>query len=97
MVCREFLNKIAKDTLGNVKTDSGANAVLYWKKGDKYSLAKLQSYCEADVRLTRDLYDYGLKHDHLKFTDHWNNPRTIAVDFSYPPTAAASSTQPSLF
>jgi DEAD/DEAH box helicase domain-containing protein len=93
---RVSLNKIAKDTLGTAKTDSGANAVKYWQAGDVASLAKLKSYCEADVYITRDIYDYGLRNKHLKFTDHWNNPRQIEVDFSYP-ADLSSSAQPSLF
>jgi DEAD/DEAH box helicase domain-containing protein len=79
---RISLNRIAKETLGQTKTDSGANAVRYWQKGDKASLAKLEKYCRADVAITRDIYDHGLHHHHLRFTDHWNNPRLIAVDFS---------------
>jgi DEAD/DEAH box helicase domain-containing protein len=93
---RVSLNKIARDTLGTAKTDSGANAVMYWQKGDQASLAKLKSYCEADVRITRDIYDFGLKHKYLKFTDHWNNPRKIEVDFSYSQNSSPSA-QPSLF
>jgi DEAD/DEAH box helicase domain-containing protein len=93
---RVSLNKIAKDTLNDAKTDSGANAVMYWQKHDPESLAKLQSYCEADVRITRDVYDYGYKNKTLKFTDHWNTPRIISVDFSYP-AENISSAQPALF
>ncbi len=92
---RISLNRIAKDTLGTAKTDSGANAIVYWQKGDAASLAKLKSYCEADVAITRDIYDYGVRNKSLKFTDHWNNPRVIDVDFSYP--ASVVSTQTSLF
>jgi DEAD/DEAH box helicase domain-containing protein len=90
---RVSLNRIARDTLGSVKSDSGANAVMYWQKGDPGSLAKLKSYCEMDVVITRDVYDYGLKNKSLKFTDHWNNPRAISVDFAYPenPVSAAQS------
>ncbi len=93
---RVSLNKIARDTLGDAKTDSGANAVMYWQKHDSESLAKLKSYCEADVRITKDVYDYGLRNGTLKFTDHWNTPREIAVDFSYSQNQA-SLAQPSLF
>ena len=77
------LHKIAKATLGLQKTDSGENAVLYWEKGDKRSLELLQKYCEDDVRITKDIYDYVLKNKSLKFTDYWNNPREIEIDFSY--------------
>ena len=77
------LHKIAKATLGMQKTDSGENAVLYWERGDKRSLELLQKYCEDDVRITKDIYDYVLKNKSLKFTDYWNNPREIEIDFSY--------------
>jgi DEAD/DEAH box helicase domain-containing protein len=93
---RVSLNKIAKDTLRDAKTDSGANAVMYWQKHDPESLAKLKSYCEADVRITTAVYDYGLTHGHLKFTDHWNTPREIVVNFSYSQDQI-SLAQPSLF
>jgi DEAD/DEAH box helicase domain-containing protein len=93
---RISLNRIAKDTLGNVKSDSGSNAIIYWQKHDKNSLAKLKKYCEMDVTLTRDIYDFGLRNHYLKFTDHWNTPREISVDFSYP-AVVSSAAQPSLF
>jgi len=80
---RISLNTIAKNTLGRGKIDSGANAVLYWKKGDPESLALLKKYCEEDVAITRDIYDFALLNKRLKFLDHWNNPREIEIDFSY--------------
>lgn len=81
---RVRLDVVAKDTLGIGKSDSGANAVLYFRRGDKESLEKLRRYCEDDVKLTRDIYHFGLTNKFLKFTDHWNTPRQIEVDFSYP-------------
>ena len=78
------LSALAKDTLGNEKIDVGTNAVIYWAKGDPVSLGKLQTYCEADVALTRDLYDAGRKTSKLKYTDRWNEIATVEVDFSYP-------------
>jgi DEAD/DEAH box helicase domain-containing protein len=81
---RISLNALASQTLNSHKTDVGTNAVVYWKKGDPESLNKLQKYCEADVLLTKDLYDYALSNKQLKFLDKWNTLRTIDVDFSYP-------------
>ena len=78
------LSALAKETIGDDKTDVGTNAVIYWAKGDAESLTKLQMYCEADVALTRDLYDFGRKNKLLKYVDKWNNSTTIEVDFSYP-------------
>jgi DEAD/DEAH box helicase domain-containing protein len=93
---RYSLNSFAKQTLGRGKTDSGSNAIKYWQSNDPVLLKQLQSYCEADVTLTRDLYDYALRNKSLKYTDHWNNPREIAVNFSYPKNIT-SEKQISLF
>ena len=75
------LNALAKDTLGTAKIDSGANAVIYFKKGDSASLALLQKYCEADVAITRDIYDFAVNNKFLKFTDKWNNARQRGSGF----------------
>jgi DEAD/DEAH box helicase domain-containing protein len=91
------LNAIAMQTLKKKKTDSGLNAVYYYAKGDKESLAKLKKYCEADVRLTRDIYDYALKNKELLFKDRWNNLRKVALDFSHPEKPEEQKIQDSLF
>ncbi|RJQ38062.1 hypothetical protein C4559_02455 [Candidatus Microgenomates bacterium] len=93
---RISLDCIAKETLGRTKTDDGLNAVLYWNRGDEESLSKLKSYCEADVFLTKDVYDFGMKNKHLKYMDPWNNSRKVEIDFSYPP-AELSAKQVGLF
>lgn len=90
------LNAIAKDTLGTQKIDSGVNAIKYWEKHDKESLAWLKKYCEMDVAITRDVYDFVLKNKYLKFTDFWNTPMQVELDFSYPETLDLAK-QTSLF
>ncbi len=80
---RVSLDSIAKETLGISKTDNGANAVLYFQKGDPRSLSLLKKYCEADVEITRKIYDFGLQKGYLKFKDHWNNIQEVKVNFSY--------------
>lgn len=94
---RLSLNALASQTLNVVKTDVGTNAVVYFSKGDPESLEKLRTYCEADVALTRDLYDYGVQHKHLKYLDKWNTPRTVEVDFSYSDAIVDTGKQTSLF
>lgn len=79
------LDRIAKETLGRGKIDSGAMAIEYFRRGDPESLRKLKKYCEEDVIITRDIYDHGLHKKELKFKDRWNNPRVVTVNFSYPP------------
>lgn len=93
---RFSLDALSKETLGSQKNDIGTNAILYWQKGDEESLKKLQKYCEMDVALTRDLYDFGLKNKYLKVKDKWNTVRQFEVDFSYP-IINNSTNQESLF
>src|SRR3989344_3339722 len=88
---------LAGETLGAAKTDNGFNAVEYWKSQDPEKLTKLKSYCEADVLLTRDLYDYGVLNKYLKYVDKWNNPKTFPVDFSYPADVINASRQMGMF
>lgn len=94
---RISLAALARDTLGAGKTASGIEAVDYWNLGDEESLRKLRTYCEADVILTRDLYNYGRENRFLKYTDKWNNPLTVEVNFSYPETVEAGGKQTSLW
>ena len=81
---RVKLDSVAKETLGKGKIAGGAEAVMWWAKGDIESLANLKRYCEMDVEVTKGVYDYGMKNKKLKFKDKWNELREIEVDFSYP-------------
>lgn len=94
---RVSLNAVAKETLGQQKVDEGGNAIVYWQKHDEESLRKLKYYCEEDVRITKEIYDYGLKNKKLKFKDFWNDLKEIDVDFSYPVIEKPQEEQTSLF
>jgi hypothetical protein len=61
---RVSLNSLAKATLGLSKLGSGLDALVYYRDGD---WEKLERYCLEDVKLTKDLYEYALKHGHLYF------------------------------
>lgn len=91
------LSHLSQYTLGKDKTDVGTNAVYYWKKHDEESLAKLKKYCEADVLLTRDLYDYGVRNRKLIYMDRTNIVAEFPVDFSYPKEVVDASRQIGLF
>ena len=92
---RTSLDSLARATLGATKNDSGENAIKYWNAGDPESLTKLQKYCEMDVAITRDLYDFALKNGYLKYIDFWNETHEVKLDFSYPKDEAEA--QSSLF
>lgn len=80
---RVSLDSIAQATLGSKKIDSGENAVKYWLEHSKESLEKLRTYCEMDVAITRDIYDFALKNGFLKYIDFWNEVHEVKLDFSY--------------
>ena len=81
---RISLNDIAKETLDREKKETGLEAVYFWQKGDKESLARLKAYCEDDVAITRDIYDFIVKNGYLLFKDRWNTLQKVELDFSYP-------------
>lgn len=60
------LGNIAEATLGVGKSGHGLQAVEWWKKGDIESIIK---YCIQDVKVTKDVYEYALKHKKLKYKD----------------------------
>lgn len=91
------LEAIAKETLGKTKSGVGTQAVEWWKKKDSESMEKLRKYCEMDVAVTRDVYDYGLQNRRLKYMDKWNELREVEVDFSYAKKEPEAETQMGLF
>lgn len=60
------LDTIAEATLGINKSGNGLEAVNWWKTGE---IDKIIKYCIADVKITKDLYDYALLNKKLKYKD----------------------------
>ncbi len=60
------LDNIAEATLGKGKIASGLDAVKWYKEGQ---LDKLREYCEDDVRVTKEIYEYARKNKSLKYKD----------------------------
>lgn len=60
------LEKIAQGTLGRGKSGDGLEAVRWWKAGE---VEKVKKYCIEDVRITKDIYDYALKNNELKYKE----------------------------
>jgi len=75
---RISLNNLAEATLGRGKIAHGLDATAWWKDGE---IDKIREYCIDDVRLTKELYDYALKHGHLKYNDR-ASIQEITVDTS---------------
>lgn len=58
------LDALAAGTLGTNKTGKGLEAVSWWRNGE---IDKIRKYCEEDVKITKELYEYALKHQALKY------------------------------
>lgn len=60
------LDTLAEATLGRNKTADGIQAGRWWKDGKK---EMVRNYCLEDVKITREIYEYALKHGQLKYKD----------------------------
>ena len=76
---RVRLDAVAEGTLGRGKTAHGLKAVEWWQAGE---IEKLKNYCLDDVRLTKELFDYALKNNSLKYRD-LGDIREIKLDTSH--------------
>lgn len=66
---RFSLNSVAQATLGKVKSGSGLEAIRFYREG---KMEKLKRYCLDDVRITREIYESGLKCGEISFTSEYN-------------------------
>lgn len=61
---RVGLGALAKATLGEGKSGHGLEALEWFRQG---RVEEVKKYCLDDVRLTRNLYEFGNKHGHVLF------------------------------
>ena len=75
------LDTIAEATLGIKKGGHGLEAVTWWKNGE---IEKIIKYCIEDVKITKNLYDYAIANNKLKYKDLGANGivRNIELDTS---------------
>ncbi len=74
---RVSLESLAQATLGRGKTGHGLEALRWFKEG---RLDLITKYCLDDVKLTKELYDYGKQNGRLFATSRFNNDKlTITV------------------
>ena len=61
---RLSLDSIARATLKESKIGSGLDALAYFRRGE---MDKLVQYCQHDVFITRQVYEYGRRNGHLVY------------------------------
>ena len=77
---RVGLDSVAKATLGKGKSGHGLEALEWFRQG---RMEEVKKYCLDDVRLTRDLYEYGKKNGHILFESYIDHKtHSIPVDWT---------------
>lgn len=64
---RVGLDGLARATLGTSKSGHGLEALEWFRNGE---VERVKKYCLDDVRITRDLYEYGKKQGHVLFKSY---------------------------
>ncbi len=85
------LDSVAQATIGAKKSADGLQAVRWWKEG---RITDIMKYCEQDVKVTKEVFEYARKHGHVKFKDgtkhrdiilntaHWETSEEVAMTHS---------------
>jgi DEAD/DEAH box helicase domain-containing protein len=66
---RASLDSIAGPTLKQHKTGNGADALILFKEG---KIDELKRYCLEDVRLTKEVFEFGCREGKILFTSNWD-------------------------
>jgi len=72
------LDAVASATLGTSKTADGLEAIRWWQQGKILDIAR---YCCFDVKVTRCVHEYGMKHGHVKYLDRSRREVKVEVDW----------------
>ncbi len=77
---RVKLDDVARSTLGAGKSGNGLMAVQYFRQGQ---IDKLREYCLQDVKVTKEVYEYGLARGEVKFRDRIGKEVVVPVQFKH--------------
>ncbi len=87
------LDNIAEATLGVGKSGHGLQAIEWWKAGE---IKKIEKYCQQDVKVTKDLYEYAMKNKKMKYkdlldtvefdvnTEKWDSGGDVSINYTLP-------------
>lgn len=90
------LDSIAKATLGIGKTGHGLDAIRYYREG---KMKELKEYCLNDVKVTKDIFDYGIESKKIYYYSKMGNQKKeLAVDWGeYRRPRASAETPPAQY
>ena len=73
------LADLAAATLDDVqKSADGLQAIRWWKEG---KIDEIKKYCEQDVKVTKEIYDFGREHGQLFYQSLKGEVLPFAVNF----------------
>jgi DEAD/DEAH box helicase domain-containing protein len=75
---RLSLDAIATATFGLEKTAEGMQAIRWYKEG---KLLEIAEYCCYDVKLTRLVHEYGVRHRQLHYHNRFGRKMTVPVNW----------------
>ncbi len=73
---RLSLDSLAKATLNAPKVADGMQALKWWKEG---RLVEIAEYCCFDVKITKELHEYGRDHSEVFYLDRLGQKRAVKV------------------
>ena len=73
------LEHVAQGTLGTGKSADGLLAVEWWKSGQ---IEKIIEYCLQDVKVTRDVFQYGRQNGFVKISRSEGNVTQVPVQWN---------------
>lgn len=76
---RVKLDDVAHGSLGTGKSGNGLQAIEFFRRGE---IDRLRDYCLQDVKVTKEVYEFGLANKHVKYKDRMGQLVQVPVDFA---------------
>jgi DEAD/DEAH box helicase domain-containing protein len=73
------LDDLAQANIGTGKTGHGLEAIDMYREG---RIDELKQYCLNDVKITRDLYEHGIKNGKLIIPSRYSTPAFITLNWN---------------
>ena len=75
---RPSLDTVAKATLSAPKIADGLQALKWWKEG---KLLEIAEYCCFDVKITKEVHEYGRAYGEVFYTDRQGRRQAVKVQW----------------
>lgn len=75
---RLSLEAVASATLNVGKSADGVQAVRWFRQGQ---VDKVLDYCQRDVQVTREVYEFGQRHGFVRYQDRYRGVRQVDVSW----------------